>query len=83
MNDALSYLWRHPRRTGFITLNIIVLLTFVGWGVFTHQMSKEGIGGLPNVVLGYTGLALLVLLWLAAWLAWAWMAATAQLRRRS
>lgn len=83
MNDALAYLWRHPRRTGFITLNVVVLIAFVGWAVFTHEMTKEGIGGLPNVMLGYTGLALLVVLWVVAWLAWAWQAASHQLRRRS
>jgi hypothetical protein len=74
MSNALAYLWRHPRRTGFITLNVIVLLAFVVWG---------GIGGLPNVMLGYTGLALLAAVWVAAWLAWAWMIAAHQLRRRS
>lgn len=83
MSNALAWLWRHPRRTGFITLNIIVLFAFVAWGVFTHEMSKEGLGGLPNVMLGYTGLALLAVLWISAWLAWAWMVATAELRRRS
>lgn len=81
--DFLAYLWRHPRRTGFITLNLLVLVTFVAWGIFTHEMSKEGIGGVPNVVLGYTGLTLLVVVWIAAWLAWAWMAASRQFRRRT
>ena len=82
MSSALAYLWRHPRRTGFITLNILVLVAFIAWGVFTHEMSKEGLGGLPNVMLGYTGLALLAVVWIVAWIAWAWMAAAHQLRRR-
>lgn len=82
MNDALAYLWRHPRRTGFIALNLIVLIAFIGWGAFTAQMTSEGIGGIPNVMLGYTGMTLLVIVWLAAWIAWAWLIASRQIRRR-
>ena len=73
MSNPVAYLWRHPRRTGFITLNLIVLAAFLGWGTFTAQMSQEGLGGLPNVMLGYTGMALLVILWIVAWLAWTWL----------
>lgn len=82
MNDALAYLWRHPRRTGFIALNIVVLVAFVGWGTFTANMADEGIGGLPNVMLGYTGMALLLVVWVAAWIAWAWLIASRQIKRR-
>lgn len=82
MNAALAYLWRHPRRTGFVTLNVIVLVAFVAWALFTRDMSEEGIGALPNVVLGYAGLALLSLIWIVSWLAWAWLLARRQLRRR-
>jgi hypothetical protein len=82
MSNPLAYLWRHPRRTGFIILNLIVLIAFVGWGAFTADMSKEGLGGVPNLMLGYTGMALLVVLWIVAWLAWAWLLATRQLRKR-
>jgi hypothetical protein len=39
MNDALAFLWRHPRRTGFIALNLIVLVAFIAWGWFTAEMS--------------------------------------------
>ncbi len=81
MSNPLAYLWRHPRRTGFITLNLVVLAAFLGWGTFTSQMSKEGLSGLPNVMLGYTGMALLVVLWIVAWLAWAWHAASRQVHR--
>ncbi|RYE09434.1 MAG: hypothetical protein EOP22_09145 [Hyphomicrobiales bacterium] len=83
MHDALAYLWRHPRRTGFIALNLIVLAAFVGWGVFTANMTNEGLGGVPNLMLGYTGLALLTVLWLAAWIAWGWLVASRQMRRKS
>jgi hypothetical protein len=81
MSNAVTYLWRHPRRTGFIALNIIVLVAFLAWGTFTTDMSNEGIGGLPNVMLGYTGMALLLVLWIVSWLAWAWLVARRQLAR--
>ncbi len=47
MSNPIAYLWRHPRRTGFITLNIVVLVAFVAWGTFTRDMSTEGLGALP------------------------------------
>ncbi len=83
MRNALAFLWRHPRRTGFITLNIIVLVAFLAWGAFTRDMSTEGIGGLPNVMLGYTGMTLLVVLWLVAWIAWLWLIARKHLLQRT
>jgi hypothetical protein len=83
MSNALAYLWRHPRRTGFITLNVIVLVAFIAWGAFTTQMSDEGIGGLPNLVLGYTGMAILMVIWIVAWLAWAWLIARRHLLHRT
>lgn len=79
---ALAYLWRHPRRTGFILFNLVALALFVAWGAFTANMRNEGLGGIPNVMLGYTGLAILVVLWLGAWLAWAYFVATRQINRR-
>jgi hypothetical protein len=82
MSDALSYLWRHPRRTGFITLNILVLLAFIAWGAFTADAGDEGIGALPYVMLGYTGMALLLVVWVVAWLAWAWLIARHHLTHR-
>jgi hypothetical protein len=82
MTDALAFLWRHPRRTGFITLNLIVLVAFIAWGAFTADMSNEGIGGVPNVMLGYTGMALLIVLWIVAWLAWLWLLARRYLLHR-
>lgn len=83
MNGALAYLWRHPRRAGFITLNAIVLVVFIAWGAFTADMSNEGMGGVPNVMLGYTGMALLIAVWIVAWLAWAWLIARRYLLHRS
>ena len=83
MSSAFAFLWRHPRRTGFIILNLIVLVAFIGWGAFTADMSNEGIGGVPNAMLGYTGMALLIALWIVAWLAWAWLVARRHLLHRS
>ncbi len=82
MSPTLAYFWRHPRRTGFIILNVVVLVAFVAWAGFTADMSTEGLGGIPNVMLGYTGLALLVVLWAAAWIAWGWLIARRHLRRQ-
>lgn len=73
MSEALAFLWRHPRRTGFIALNVIVLVAFIAWGAFTADMSSEGLGGVPNAMLGYTGMALLIVLWIVAWIAWGWL----------
>ena len=75
MSNPVAYLWRHPRRTGFIILNLVVLVAFLGWGTFTTEMASEGLGGLPNVMLGYTGMTLLIVLWIVSWLAWGWHAA--------
>ena len=69
----LAYLWRHPRRTGFILLNLAVIAAFAGWGAFTADMKSEGLGGVPNIMLGYAGMALLVVLWVGAWIAWGTM----------
>jgi hypothetical protein len=82
MSEFFAHLWRHPRRTGFITLNVIVLIAFIAWGAFTADMSNEGIGGIPNAMLGYTGMALLTALWIVAWLAWAWLLARKHLLHR-
>ncbi len=82
MNETLAHLWRHPRRTGFIALNVIVLIAFAAWGAFTADMSNEGIGGVPNVMLGYTGMALLIAVWIVAWGAWAWLLARRHLLKR-
>jgi hypothetical protein len=82
VSNPVAYLWRHPRRTGFIILNVIVLVAFIAWGAFTADMSNEGIGGVPNVMLGYTGMALLTAVWIVAWLAWAWLLARRHLLHR-
>ena len=73
MTRALLYLWRHPRRTGFVIFNLIVLALLFAWAAFTNTMSHEGIAGVPNVMLGYTGMALMVAALFAGWIAWAVM----------
>lgn len=73
MTRALLYLWRHPRRTGFIIFNLVLVALLVAWGYFTNQMSQEGLAGLPNVALGYTGMAIAIVLLVGGWIAWAVM----------
>jgi hypothetical protein len=70
----LGYFWRHPRRTGFIIFNLVVLALFFAWGAFSADVSRDGLAGLPNLMLGYTGMALLIVAWIAAWIAWGLMA---------
>ncbi|MEO6012104.1 MAG: hypothetical protein ABIQ30_00765 [Devosia sp.] len=82
MKAIAHYFWRHPRRTGFILLNLVVLAAFVAWGAFTTDMSRQGIGGVPNLMLGYAGMGLLIVLWIFAWLAWASMVVRRQIARR-
>lgn len=73
MKRALLYLWRHPRRTGFLIFNLVVLAILFGWGFFTNDMSRQGVAGLPNVALGYTGMAIAIVALVAGWIAWAVM----------
>jgi len=69
----LLYLWRHPRRTGFLVFNVIVLALLFGWGFFTNDMSRQGLSGLPNLALGYTGMAIAIAVLVNGWTAWAVM----------
>lgn len=81
MNNALAYLWRHPRRTGFIALNLIVLAAFMAWGIYTANAADIGVGALPAIMLGYTGMAMLAIVWISAWVAWAWFVASRHMHR--
>ncbi len=38
---ALVYLWRHPRRTGFVIFNVIAVLLLFAWAQFTANMSTS------------------------------------------
>jgi hypothetical protein len=67
-------IWRHPRRWGFITFNLLALAALVSWIVVTQDdIEKLGVFGLPYYALGYLGIAFLVTAWIASWLAWIWM----------
>lgn len=68
-----AYFWNHPRRTGFIIFNLVVLAAFVAWGVFTSQPDAAGLAGLPNLMLGYGGMAVLAIAWIGSWIAWGLM----------
>lgn len=69
----LAYYWNHPRRTGFILFNLAVLAAFVTWGVITSKPEPGGLAGLPNLMLGYAGMTVLVVAWIGSWIAWAVM----------
>ena len=73
MTRALLYLWRHPRRTGFLIFNAIAVVSLIVWAQFTSTMSQGGLTALPNVVLGYTGMALMLAVLVVGWIAWAVM----------
>jgi len=73
MKHALLYLWRHPRRTGFLAFNLVVLAALFAWGFFTNDMSRQGVTALPNVALGYTSMAIAVVVLIVGWIAWAVM----------
>lgn len=71
--NPFQYFWRHPRRTGFIIFNVIVVAALFAWANFSAGFGKDGLGGLPNLMLGYTGMGFLLLAWVIAWLAWAYL----------
>jgi hypothetical protein len=73
MTGALLYLWRHPRRTGFIIFNLVVIGLLLVWAQFSKSMAGGDLGGLPNVMLGYTGMGLAIVALLIGWIAWAVM----------
>lgn len=73
MKRFFAYLWRHPRRTGFILFNVLVVLALFGWAELTKGMAVTGLSGLPNLMLGYTGMGFLLAAWIVAWFAWAIM----------
>lgn len=73
MKHPFRYMWSHPRRTGFLVFNVIVIVLLIAWGAFTANMSEGGISALPNLMLGYTGMALLAVAWIVGWIAWGYM----------
>lgn len=81
-HHPLAYLWHHPRRTGFIAFNLVAIALFISWGAFTASMTNDGLAGIPNLMLGYTGMAFLVLAWVAGWGAWAYMVARRHARQQ-
>jgi hypothetical protein len=74
MNEA-PYVQRHPRRIGFVIFNVLVAATLVWWALFTSQWYDDGIAGIPNLVLGLSGVVLLIALWVGGWVAWGAMIA--------
>ncbi len=80
--NALHYLWRHPRRTGFIAFNLIVLCCLGAWAAWSPVADSAGIAGVPNLALASTAIAVLLLSWIGSWLAWGGMVAARRLRHR-
>lgn len=80
--SPLALLWRHPRWTGFIAFNVVVVAAFFGFRGFALTMSHAGPGGIPNVILGYAGMTFLAVAWAIAWGAWAARQTNLWLRKR-
>ena len=81
MMKPLLYLWRHPRRTGFIIFNLVVIGLLLVWAQFSGSIASEGLGGLPYLMLGYTGMGLAILALLVGWIAWAVMVTSRHARQ--
>ncbi len=73
MSNPVTFFWRHPRRTGFIFFNIAVVVVLFIWANLSADYAHDGLAGLPNLLLGYTGMGFLLLLWVIAWVAWGFM----------
>lgn len=73
MRRALRYLWHHPRRTGFVIFNLMAVAVLFGWAQLTSSMTQQGIAGVPNIMLGYTGMVLMIVALIVGWIAWAVM----------
>jgi hypothetical protein len=64
---------RHPRRLGFVVFNLIALALVVLWLTTRSDNAEAGLAGLPNVVLTSAGMAVVLAVWVGAWIAWAVM----------
>ncbi|MHB1104001.1 MAG: hypothetical protein ACYC0C_14750 [Devosia sp.] len=60
-------LLRHPRRLGFITFNLIVLVLVVLW---LTAAPEAGLADLPNFALANVGMVFVLTAWVISWLAW-------------
>lgn len=83
MSNPLSYLWRHPRRTGFVLFNLLVLGAVLAWPGILEGLTAGGVAAVPNVMLATTGMMLLVVCWVAAWLAWGYLVLSRRLRHHA
>jgi hypothetical protein len=81
LNNPLAYFWRHPRRTGFLFFNALVVIALLAWGAYTSNLPQDGLVGVPNIMLGYTGMGFLLAAWIVAWLAWGVMVTRRQAKR--
>jgi hypothetical protein len=79
---ALAEYIRHPRRLGFIAFNLIALALIALWLMTRTDSAEAGLAGLPNVVLTTVGMAIVLAVWIGAWIAWAMMVWSRRRRRQ-
>jgi hypothetical protein len=61
---------RHPRRLGFISFNVIVLVLVGIWLVTRSDSAEAGLAGLPNFAISTAAIIVLIAVWAATWIAW-------------
>ena len=79
---ALTDRIRHPRRLGFVVFNLIALALIALWLMTRTDSAEAGLAGLPNVVLTTVGMAIVLAVWIGAWIAWAMMVWSRRRRRQ-
>ena len=74
MANLLDRLPRHPRKFGFTVFNVAMLAAIIGWGVFTSHAASSaataGVYAVPEMLIGYTGMFLLLGLFVLGWVLW-------------
>lgn len=82
MRDYLGSLLRHPRRLGFATFNLIIILLLALRSTADPVDPEAGLLDLPNLVVGYVGTTFLLTAWGLGWLAWTLMVISRRHRLR-
>ncbi len=74
MGNLFDRLPRHPRKFGFTVFNVAMVIAIVGWGIFTSNaassVATEGLSAVPQMLIGYTGMFLLLGLFVLGWVMW-------------
>lgn len=65
---------RRPRLFGFTIFNVAMVVAIVGWGFFTARAASKvpavGVYAVPEMLVGYTGMAILLGLFALGWVLW-------------